>query len=123
MTRTFLSAIAIAIAIALPGLACINTYGTDLHGKPVDTFFTGEDLVEYLKKPNSTDWRLQKRRLGRNLERASNEQRNDHAAALLHVGEIKPALAILVQIERTGNRWNDLHYTNAARLAARASKP
>jgi tetratricopeptide (TPR) repeat protein len=54
-----------------------------------------------LKKPNSTDWRAQKRRLGRNLENSSIEQRNDYAAALLHVGEIKPALAILVQIERT----------------------
>jgi len=99
MTRALL--FAIAIATALPALACINTYGTDLQGKPRETFFTGEDLVEYLKKPNSTDWRAEKRRLGQNLERASIEQRNDYAAALLHVGEIKPALAILVQIERT----------------------
>jgi tetratricopeptide (TPR) repeat protein len=99
MTRAFLSAI--AIATALPALACINTYGTDLQGKRVETFFTGGDLVEYLTKPRSMDWRRQKRRLGWNIENASIEQRNDYAAALLHVGEIKPALAILVQIERT----------------------
>lgn len=98
MTRALL--FALAIAAALPALACLNTFGTDLQGKQVETFYTGDDLVEYLKEPNETNWRAQKRKLGRNLERASLAQRNDYAVALLHVGEIKPALIMLVQIEQ-----------------------
>ena len=89
------------IAAATPLVACINTYGTGLQGQAVATYFTGDDLAEYLTKPRGLNWRAQKRKLSRNLPQASIEQQNDYAAALLHLGEIQPALAILVRIEQT----------------------
>jgi tetratricopeptide (TPR) repeat protein len=89
------------IAVAAPLVACINTFGTDLKGAVVETFFTGDDLVDYLTKPDGPNWRAQKKKLSRNLAQASLEQQNDYAAALLHLGEIRPALAILVRIEQT----------------------
>lgn len=88
------------ITAAAPLFACINTYGTDLHGKQVETFHTGDDLVEYLTKPDGPNWRIQKWKLSMNLSRAPYQQQNDYAAALLHLGEIKPALAVLVRIEQ-----------------------
>lgn len=89
------------IAVATPLFACINTFGTDLKGEVVSTFFTGDDLVEYLTQPGGPNWRAQKKKLSRNLAQASLEQQNDYAATLLHLGEIQPALAILVHIEQT----------------------
>ena len=89
------------IAVATPLFACVNTFGTDLKGQFRETFFTGDDLVEYLTKPDGPNWRAQKKKLSRNLSRASIEQQNDYVAALLHLGEIQPALAILVRIEQT----------------------
>ena len=93
----------VVIAAANPLFACINLYGTDLQGKVVPTPFTGNDLVEYLTKPSGPYWRAQKRKFSRNrnLSPASIEQQNNYAAALLHLGEIQPALAILVGIEQT----------------------
>jgi tetratricopeptide (TPR) repeat protein len=91
------------LAFAAPVvMACINAYGTSLNGQTVMTVFeSGDDLVDYLTKHEGRwHWRLEKARLGRNLEKAPLEQRNDYAAALLHLGEIKPALAILVKIEQ-----------------------
>lgn len=94
--------LAVAVtAVASPLFACINTYGTNLKGKQVHTVFTGDDLVEYLTKPDGPDWRAEKRKLSRNLAGAPIEQQNDYAVALLHLREIKPALAILVRIEQT----------------------
>lgn len=94
--------IALAVtAAATPLFACINTFGTDLKGEVVSTFFTGDDLVEYLTNPDGPNWRAQKKKLSRNLAQASLEQQNDYAATLLHLGEIQPALAILVRIEQT----------------------
>lgn len=88
-------------AVAAPLFACINTYGTNLQGKIVPTFITEGDLVEYLTKPEAPDWRAEKRKLSGNLAGSPIEQQNDYAVALLHLGEIKPALAILVRIEQT----------------------
>jgi tetratricopeptide (TPR) repeat protein len=98
MRRRLLAAAVLTAAV--PVWACINTYGTDLQGKAVQSVFEAGDLVAYLKKPRTTDWREQKAKLGRNLDRASLEQRNDYAAALLHLGEIQPALQILLRIEK-----------------------
>jgi tetratricopeptide (TPR) repeat protein len=89
------------IVVATPTLACINTFGTDLKGEVVETFLTADDLVEYLTMPGGPNWRAQKKKLSRNLAQASLEQRNDYAAALIHLGEIQPALAILVRIEQS----------------------
>jgi tetratricopeptide (TPR) repeat protein len=89
------------IGFATPLFACINTYGTDLRGREVETFFTGDDLVDYLTEPKGPNWRIQKWKLSRNLSTAPIAQQNDYAAALLHLGEIKPALAVLVRIEQT----------------------
>jgi len=99
MKRLLIALAVIAVATPLP--ACINTFGTDLKGEVVSTFFTGDDLVEYLTKPGGPNWRAQKKKLSRNLSQASIEQQNDYAATLLHLGEIQPALAILVRIEQT----------------------
>lgn len=98
--KRLLLAVAVT-AVASPLFACINTYGTDLQGKVVETIFSGDDLVAYLMHPKGPDWRAQKTKLSRNLSQAPIEQQNDYAAALLHLGEIKPALAILVRIEQT----------------------
>jgi tetratricopeptide (TPR) repeat protein len=82
-------------------LACINTYGTDLRGKQVETGIPAGDLVAtILSHKERWQWRLEKAKLGIHLDRGPREQRNDYAAALLHLGEIKPALAILVKIEQ-----------------------
>lgn len=91
------------LAAATPARPCINTYGTDLRGRTVESSpVTGDDLVDWLTEHDGRwHWRLEKAKLlGMNLERASLEQRNDYAAVLLHLGEIKPALAILVKIEQ-----------------------
>lgn len=90
-----------AVVVAAPLFACLNTYGTDLQGRPSETLFDGDDLVEYLTEPDGPNWRAEKKRLGRNLSRGSYQQQNDYAAALIHLGEVKPALAILVRIEQT----------------------
>jgi len=58
-------------------------------------------LSSLISSPNSTNWRAQKRRLGQNLGAFVVRAAQRLRAALLHVGEIKPALAILVQIELT----------------------
>ena len=99
MKRLLIALAVLAVAAPLP--ACINTFGTDLKGEVVETFLTADDLVDYLTKPDGPNWRAQKKKLSRNLSQASIEQQNDYAAALLHLGEIQPALAILVRIEQT----------------------
>jgi tetratricopeptide (TPR) repeat protein len=101
MKRTLL--LLALLAVAAPARPCVNTYGTNLHGQMVASSpVTGDDLVDWLTKHDGRwHWRLEKAKLlGMNLERASLEQRNDYAVVLLHLGEIKPALAILVKIEQ-----------------------
>ena len=96
--------IAIAfIAVATPLFACINTYGTDLQGSLVaTTHLPAGALIEMLTARSSdAEWRAHKTKLSRNLSRAPIEQQNDYAAVMLHLGEIRPALAILVRIEQT----------------------
>jgi tetratricopeptide (TPR) repeat protein len=94
--------LALLVFAAPAAFGCINTYGTDLRGQRVEAgLLTGDELVMFmLLHEGKLHWRLEKAMLGRNLETAPREQRNDYAAALLHLGEIKPALAILVKIEQ-----------------------
>jgi tetratricopeptide (TPR) repeat protein len=94
--------LAIALAALLtstPTLACINVYGTDLHGKPRQTFTEPKDLLGELTTARR-DWMTVKEKLGRNLATASLEQKNDYAAALIYSGELESALEILIAIEQ-----------------------
>lgn len=88
-----------AFLLSMPALACINVYGTDLHGRPAQSFTDPKDLAAELTQP-SRNWAYIKEKLGRNLATASLEQQNDYAVALIHLGELKAALAVLIRIEQ-----------------------
>ncbi len=94
-------AFAALVLSAAPAFACINAYGTDLQGKRINVdFLVGKDLANYLTQGSDISWIGVKARVLMKGTRATIEERNDLAAALLHVGEVDDALAILTQIER-----------------------
>lgn len=86
--------------------ACINTYGTDLEGNSKHTMEgTPEDYIRELTSHSDkkwhTGWEEQYRELLRKSKtKPSIETRNDLAAAMMHLGKIKQALAILQDIEK-----------------------
>ena len=94
---------ALLFILARPAFACINTYGTDLHGNTVEADnLVGEDLVHYLiDHPGPVKWRFEKARRIFTSDTSTYQQRNDYAAVLLHLGETHEALRILLGIERT----------------------
>lgn len=94
-------ALAAFVLSAAPALACINTYGTDLQGNRVEAeSVLGKDLTDSLTQKNDVSWLRTKTRLLMKGSRATLEERNDLAAALLHVGEVPDAIEILTKIER-----------------------
>ncbi|HEX8254889.1 MAG TPA: tetratricopeptide repeat protein [Thermoanaerobaculia bacterium] len=91
----------LALFVSNPTFACINTYGVNLRGEKVNVEgLGGEDLVNYLTEPAQINWRQVKARIGVEFARASMEERNDYAAALMHLGEVKDALKVLHKIEQ-----------------------
>ncbi|HYO78409.1 MAG TPA: tetratricopeptide repeat protein [Thermoanaerobaculia bacterium] len=90
----------VALFVSSPLFACINTYGVNLRGEQVRSGFGGEDLVRYLTEPSPTNWRQVKARIGVKFSGASLDERNDYAAALMHLGEVQDALKILTKIEQ-----------------------
>jgi tetratricopeptide (TPR) repeat protein len=81
--------------------ACLNTYGTDLRGESIEyEFQTGEELIAELR---SVEPRQHWVEMERRLETAGDADfhaRNDLAVALVHLGRLPEAVAILTQIAR-----------------------
>ena len=101
MRNAILTCVVVVLAAAPAASACVNVYGTNLRGEKFQSeVLVGEELVRYLTEPSRVNWRSQKAKLARNLASATFERRNDYAAALLHVGEVAPAIAILTRIEK-----------------------
>lgn len=96
-----LPALVAMVLSAAPALACINTYGTDLQGKKFESeSLVGQDLVVTMTERRLPEWGRVKARVVVKGARATLEERNDLAAALLHLGEVANAIDILTQIER-----------------------
>jgi tetratricopeptide (TPR) repeat protein len=87
---------------AAPAFGCINTTGKDLAGRKVTVGFpSAGDIVPYLTEPQDPGkWRRVKTQVAMKLGKATINERNDLAAALLHLGEVPRAIEILTQIER-----------------------
>jgi tetratricopeptide (TPR) repeat protein len=86
---------------ALPALACINVYGTDLQGKKVNVdALLGDALVEALTDTDTINWRIKRNELWAKGAKATLQERNDYAAALMHTGDAAAALDLLLKIEK-----------------------
>jgi tetratricopeptide (TPR) repeat protein len=87
---------------AAPAFGCINTLGKDLAGRKVTAGWPAAgEIVTYLtESPDPGKWRRVRTQVGLKLRQASVDERNDLAAALLHLGEVPLAIEILTQIER-----------------------
>ena len=111
--KHLLTAALLALA-ALPAYPCIQSFDIKADAPKLDTTVPAGNALIASLTPRSgvVRWRLEKRRLAKNLDRASYQQRNDYAVTLLHLGETEEALRILVGIERT----NPGLYTTASNL-------
>lgn len=92
-----------ALLAVLPGIAdaCVWSYGTGLNGAKVSVNgLVGAEIVAELNRfvPRA-DWEKQRKSFA---SRATQDHytRNNLAVALLHLGEVSPAIALLQQIER-----------------------
>lgn len=109
------SAIALSCAAPFAVFACINVMGTDVSGRQVDADACTHDLPEVLSDPKvRREWREQ---VLRDIERdaaaaPSFENRNDLAAAALHVGQLERAYNLLAALEEE----EPGHYEVAANL-------
>jgi tetratricopeptide (TPR) repeat protein len=93
--------LAVAMLGALPALACINVYGTDLRGKKVQTSdLVGDHFVSALLQPSLVEWQRTRNALAAKLHSATLEERNDYAAALMHTGQAAAAIPLLQKIEQ-----------------------
>jgi tetratricopeptide (TPR) repeat protein len=113
ITRIVLGVLMIATGPHL--LACLQGFGTAFSGATITTDgLVGDELVEALNGANTTRvyWQRQKRLQTPQLPKANFYERNDYAVTLLHLGEIRPALDILLQNERLQPR----EYATAANI-------
>jgi tetratricopeptide (TPR) repeat protein len=110
-----LLALMVSFGIVVPSLACIWTYGRDIEGKRVT--ISGRHSFEFMIHANpemvKNNWKSKLAEIERQLKPDSDYKlRNDHAAALIHVGEPKKAIEILQEIEKT----NPNEYATAANI-------
>jgi hypothetical protein len=100
-------------ASGIPALACMWIYGTNLDGKKVEVDGHIHDLSQVNPERRIAEWtsrlELYQKRMKLN---PSVENRSDYAAALIHIGDVKPGIKILEEIERT----NPGLYVTAANL-------
>lgn len=79
-------------------MACLNVYGTTVHGHTAVSNFHPEQLRMIAIDLDS--WKAQEAELAKDLETADFKHRSDYAVALLHLGRVPEAIEILEQVER-----------------------
>jgi tetratricopeptide (TPR) repeat protein len=79
-------------------MACLNMYGTTVHGHSTITNHHPERLRMIAIDLDS--WKAQEAELAKDLETADFKHRSDYAVALLHLGRIPEAIEILEQVEQ-----------------------
>lgn len=103
------------LSIGIPVLACINVYGTNIEGKSVTV--SGRGGHSHLEGIDPVavraDWLVKLKSLEAAYKpEAHYKIRNDYAAALIHTGEPKKAIEILLGIEKS----NPDQYATATNL-------
>jgi hypothetical protein len=91
-----------ACLVGSPGMACLQTYGTNLHGRQI-TFegLTGRDLVETVTRHEPRAyWLAEAQRLkAKAADPRDFKNQNDYAVTLIHLGEVARAMALLRIVE------------------------
>ncbi len=92
--------LAVVVLAAVPALACINVYGTDLQGKKVNVdLLLGDDFVKVLTDTDTINWRIERNELWAKRAKATLQERTNYAAALMHTGDAGAAVDVLLKIE------------------------
>jgi tetratricopeptide (TPR) repeat protein len=110
-----LLAVAFLASIGIRVQACVWTYGTSLRGEKISiNGLAGEDIVANLRDSSPrTFWEQQRKAREPDMARHPDRyERTNFAVTLLHLGDVKPALAIFTQLERE----NPGSYITAANL-------
>lgn len=112
-TASVLLALLLSSGFVIPVLACIWTYGTDLEGRQAKVMGDPPFLKELNPEQIKAEWKKKLASLEAQIKPDSDYKlRSDYAAALIHVGENKKAISILLEVEAS----NPAEYITAANL-------
>jgi tetratricopeptide (TPR) repeat protein len=96
-----IAGVVLGVLCAMPLPACINTYNTTLQGKRVPTGgMPGPSIVQLTEMEATARKGLWEEMRRNNASGGDHRSRTDYAAALLHLGEVQPAIAILEAVEK-----------------------
>ncbi|MDA1054005.1 MAG: tetratricopeptide repeat protein [Planctomycetota bacterium] len=100
LIRIPLVAFVSCLALGAESIACLNTYGTTLHGH--STVSSEGPLADELRraKVDRETWVMREAELAQGLESADYMRRSDYAVALIYLGRYDEAIRILQEVER-----------------------
>ena len=101
MMRYAMIAVAVWLVVHAETLACLNVYGTDLHGHSTMVLKGPADLADRLRRAgiDRDAWKAREMELAEGLETADFKHRSDYAVALIFLGDYQKAIEILHSIE------------------------
>src|SRR5215204_1428517 len=100
--RSIVSACLLIFSLSSPVPACLNEVGRSTVGEPiyVDGLTADEFLAELKTHQDKKYWTSVLSELHRGSGHLSRDEMNNKAVAMLHLGQVRDAIAILEKLER-----------------------